>query len=727
MPSHPKNRLANEKSSYLLEHADNPVDWYPWGPEALEHAQALGRPIFLSIGYSACHWCHVMARESFCNNEIAGLLRERFISIKVDREERPDIDSIYMNALIELTGQGGWPLNIFLTPDQKPFFGGTYFPPVTKNQRPGFAEIVLQADEIYRGAKEGLQAGTDRAMRKLMVEKPSSAAGQNTRMESAGALMDRAVQFLTERYDGENGGFGGGMKFPDPMIYTLLLRHWNRSGSAESMDMLDKSLSGMIEGGMCDQLGGGFHRYATDKHWRIPHFEKMLNDNGLLARLFVDTFQATKQEIYQNAFRGILEYVLREMSSEDGMFFSSQSAVSPLGEGDYYLWELKEVLNLLGPKHAQIFARAYGLKAAGNFSGKNVLHVNESLEKISEIEGLPIFEVSHIVKKGKETLFDVRQKRLVPLCDEKKITAWNGLMITAFSAAYTVVREKKYLIAASRAAEAVWNQRWTDAGLSRLDPSQNIAGGLEDYSSLLEGLIHLYEASLDSRWIERAKALAGKMIEEFEDSEEGGFFMTGKSAEKLIARIKIFADDSGPSANAVAALSLLRLSHLTGKAGFREAAERTLKASEMEKSPEAHTGLLAALDFFNSSVTEVVFAGEKEDAIFEEMNAWVYQDYRPNKVVLCNESDATSELLPLAGGKRSAAGRATAYVCQQGTCHPPVESRDALDRILEPPQEIRLNIFDKEKHADEIRASEEANFLNAMSEIFKHSGLGGGK
>ncbi len=720
-----RNRLADESSPYLLQHAHNPVEWFPWGVEALEKAREENKPIFLSIGYSACHWCHVMAHESFEDAETAKLMNQWFVNIKVDREERPDVDAVYMKALVELTGHGGWPLSIFLTPDQKPFFGGTYYPPSRKYNRPGFADVLTQVHERFSGQHSEVTARADQVLNKLN----SSQSGHTKGNLPDITLTDQAVDMLENRFDVDHGGFGNGMKFPEPMVYTLLLRHWQRTGMQPPLEMLDKTLTRMAEGGINDQLSGGFHRYSTDKEWAVPHFEKMLYDNALLAKLFIETFQATKQEIYKDTACATLDYVRAELTSPAGGFYSSQDADTAGGEGEYYVWELKEVLNLLGPRHAKVFARYYGVTPSGNIGKKNVLRIKESMEKVSEAEGIAIFEVQHILSKGKETLQEARSKREKPATDEKIITAWNGLMITAFSLGASVLGKAEYLTIAQKGATFIWDHQWNDEGLLRIhkDGVSKIPGCLDDYAYFLQGLLSLYEASLEFEWIEKARKVADKMIEEFWDDEGAGFYITGKSQAPLVTRLKNPADEAIPSANAIAVLSLVTLGHITGNDEYREKAEETLKAFQLrlEKSPAAFTGLLSALDSYLSSPTEVIFTGPKDDPAFKEMQAAVQEDYRPNKILLWSENEKVQNELPLTQGKTAVKGEPTVYLCQKQTCHPPVQSGKALTNILERPQEIRLNIFDIDKHAKEVQAKEQDKFLDAMGEIFKHSGLGG--
>ena len=717
------NRLKNETSPYLLQHASNPVDWYPWGSVALKKAEAENKPIFLSIGYSACHWCHVMAHESFENEEIAKIMNEKFVNIKVDREERPDVDALYMKALVALTGHGGWPLSMFLTPDQKPYLGGTYFPSFAKYNRPGFAQILQQAHDLYTGNKDQLEARAQNILQKISLENRAGTA----RGVPNDQLIRGAVEILSDRFDEDYGGFGSGMKFPEPMHYNLLLRHWAQTG--DSLDILDKSLTAMAEGGLFDQLGGGFHRYSTDRKWTVPHFEKMLYDNGLLAKLFLDMFQATKQDIYQTIPRETFAWLSREMTSPEGAFYASQDADSEGYEGTYYTWELKEIMNLLGPKHAKVFARAYGLVARGHVDGRNVLHISERVEQLAEAESIPIFEADHILKKGKETLFQTREKRPKPDRDEKIITAWNGLMITALAHGFSVLGNTSYLDTATRCAEFIWSRQW-DSKTQKLlrvykDGQSKINGCLDDYAYFLEGLVTLYEAGLDSRWIARAKELANSMIDEFWDEGEGGFFLSGRSGEQLISKLKNPADEALPSANAIAAQALLKLGRLTGEEIYTRKTEETLQAFRgmMEKSPVGFTGLLSAMSALNLPPVEVVFVGPRDHSSFDEMWKVLHTDYRPNKLTLWNEKTSTGDLLPLAQGKTAEKGEPTVYLCQKNTCQAPVQSGKALDKLLERPQEIRLNIFNQEKKNAKILEQEQSNFLGVMGNIFQQVGI----
>ena len=718
------NRLVDETSPYLLQHKHNPVDWYPWGNEAHARAKAEDKPIFLSIGYSSCHWCHVMARESFECEETARIMNEKFINIKVDREERPDIDAVYMKSIISLVGQGGWPISLFLTPDCKPYFGGTYYPPTTKYNRPGFSQVLDEAFTLYKEQKDNLEIRTQKILEKLHIPESSS---EGT-LISVHRLIDEAVRIMEERFDAEEGGFGSGMKFPEPMNYTILLRHWGRTGADESIRMLDKTLTKMAEGGMYDQLGGGFHRYSTDRYWRIPHFEKMLYDNALLAKLYIDMAQATKQDLYSEVPRDIFKYILCEMTSPEGAFYSGQDADTDGEEGLYYFWEMKEFLELLGPRNAKLMARYFGVTSSKGTSRKNVLYIKESIESLAKVEEVAIFELDHILRTSKEILFQARRKRSRPFTDKKIITGWNGLMITAFAAGYMVLHGKNYLDVAIRAGEFLWNNMWTDNGiLLRIysNGESKINGYLEDYAYFLEALISLYEASFDLVWIERANQLADKMICEFYDEKDGGFFMSGLSSEVLIARLKNPADEAVPSANAIATLSLLKLGHLSGNKSYIDIGTSSVNAfkQRIDKNPAAHTGILAAADFMICSLTEVIFTGNLEDSSFEDMRDSLHQDYRPNKVIAWNKNDQASRLIPITEGKSAIDGSPSVYVCQEETCHPPVSSGKALSSLLKPPPEIRLNIFDYDKQIKDAEMEEQGKFLGVMDQIFRHSGL----
>jgi uncharacterized protein YyaL (SSP411 family) len=697
MPSiNPQNKLIHETSQYLRHHANNPVNWLPWEEEAWEIAKKENKPVFLSIGYSSCHWCSVMARESFENLETAKLMNQWFVNIKVDREERPDIDSVYMQILIKLTGQAGWPMSVFLTPDQVPFFAGTYFPPKTVGGNPGFPDVLKNVHDIYASSDSTILSRSNEIIEQLNQKNISTASVSS----ASDDLIQQAIEIISERYDENFGGFGAGMKFPDTMIYMLLLRHWLKSESTQSIQMVDKSLTNMAEGGIYDQLGGGFHRYSTDRQWRVPHFEKMLNDNALLAKIFLHAFQATHQEIYANIFSEIYSTYSSSMMSEDGLFFSSQSADTDGVEGKFYCWSMKEILSLLGPKHAKVFAKAYGIRPTGNFSGNNVLHIQDSMEKIAEDENIPIFEVNHIILKSLKSLSEARSKRVAPERDEKVITAWNGMMITALSSGHSILGDEKYLDAAQKCAGFIWKNMWDGSVLLRIyqNGKAKINGCLEDYAFLLESFLALYEASFDIKWIQRATDIADTMIKAFWDESVGGFL-------------------------------LLRLGRMTGKNEYTDAGADTIKAfqNDMEQRPAAFAGLLSAVDFLNASPVEIILAGSREDPIFKELVQAAQADFRPNKILMWNDAKDSIKWLPAVDGRTAVMDKPTAYICQKGTCHPPVHSAEALTNLLENPPIIKLNIFDKDKYLNDMGNKEQTNFLNAMSDIFKHSGFNKGQ
>ena len=716
--------MATETSPYLLQHKNNPVEWFPWGLEAHKRARVEDKPIFLSIGYSSCHWCHVMARESFECEKTAQIMNEKFINVKVDREERPDVDAIYMKSVILLLGHGGWPVSLFLTPECVPYFGGTYFPPTSEHNRIGFPQVLDEAFTLYKEDKDGLEMRTRKTLQSLRVSESTTDRASVSVHKAIGETVD----ILKEKFDAEEGGFGSGMKFPEPMLYSILLRHWARTGADESIRILDKTLTSMAKGGMCDQLGGGFHRYSTDRQWRVPHFEKMLCDNALMAKLYLDMFQATKQDLYREVPREIFKYIHSKMTSPEGVFYSSQDADTDGEEGQYYCWTMKEFLDLLGPRNSRVMAHHFGLTSIKGTERKNVLFIKEPIENLEKLEDIAIFELDHILRKSKETLLQARGQRIRPFTDKKIITGWNGLMITAFASGYIVLHSKKYLDLALRAGDFLWRNMWSENGcLLRvyINGGSRINAYLEDYAYLLEGLITLYEATFDQMWIERSIKLAERMVDEFYDENDGGFFMTGFSSEALIARLKNAADEAIPSANAVAILSLLKLGHLTGNKRYRDIGANSINAfqGKINKTPVAYAGILAAADFMESSPTEVVFTGSLDDPAVDQIRVALHQDYRPNKIVAWNENDRTSNLIPLTKGKSAVDGTPSVYVCQNETCHPPVKSGKALTGILEPPPEIRINIFDYDKQIEEAEKEEQGKFLGVMDQIFKHSGL----
>ncbi|MFN4218072.1 MAG: thioredoxin domain-containing protein [Candidatus Bipolaricaulia bacterium] len=586
------NRLIHETSPYLLQHANNPVDWYPWCEEALHKARRQDKPIFLSIGYSSCHWCHVMAHESFENDEIAQYLNEHFVSIKVDREERPDLDEIYMTAVQILTGQGGWPLTVFLTPDLKPFYGGTYFPPEDRWGRPGLLTVLRAIVELYRKEREKIVEQAERLTQYLgALQQPRPSTGLLTH-----DLLQRAYLAALQSFDREHGGFGGAPKFPHSMELSLLLRYWHRTRDSDALAMVELSLEQMARGGIYDQLGGGFHRYCVDAAWRIPHFEKMLYDNALLVWTYLEAHQITRKSLYRRLVEETLDYVMREMTSPEGGFFASQDADSP--EGAFYIWTPEEIAAVLGPEDGARACEYFGVVE----SGANVLYQPYTSEEFATKIGMTLSEYEAWFARIREELWRARERRRKPARDEKILTAWNGLMVSAFARAHQILGHEEYLRAAQDAAHFCLTHLCQDGGLQRSykDGQAKLNAYLEDYAFFVIGLLDLYEADPDPQWIEKTKSLSTTMIEKFWDEHAGGFFFTSTDHEPLPVRPKSFYDGATPSGNSAAAFALLRLAEMTNDKTLRAKAEQTLHLCHdfMEQAPQALCYMLSALDFY---------------------------------------------------------------------------------------------------------------------------------
>jgi uncharacterized protein YyaL (SSP411 family) len=685
-PAH-ANRLAQETSPYLKQHAHNPVDWRPWGPEALARARELDRPIFLSIGYSACHWCHVMEHESFEDEETARILNEHFISIKVDREERPDLDQIYMTAVQLMTGQGGWPMSMFLTPDLKPFYGGTYFPPEDKYGRPGFKTLLRALVDAWKNRR---------------AEVDQVAAEQTERVQAAGlvqteagdldaGLLRNAVTRLSNAFDPSRGGFGTAPKFPHPMELRLLLRAWKRFHNDDALGMVRLTLDHMARGGIYDQLGGGFHRYSTDERWLVPHFEKMLYDNALLALTYLETFQATGEPFYRRIVEETLNYVWREMTSPEGPYYSTQDADSEGEEGKYFVWSAKEIECVLGKDLAETFCYVYDVSADGNWEGGNILHRGKTDTQDARLLHVEEGELQLRLAEAKRKLLEVRGRRVRPGRDEKILTAWNGLMIDAFAQAAEALDMPEYADAAAKAADfLLQTMRTSDGRLLRTisagaEPKLN--GYLEDYSFLINALVSLYEATFDLRWIEAAIDLTQVMIEQFWDPVDGGFYYTGRDHEKLIVRTKNPSDNAIPSGNSMAVTALLRLAKLTGRMDLQEKAEATLRLFRglMATHPMAAAQILSALDFQLGLVQEFAVVGDPAEQETRRVLRAIRGGFRPHKVVALKNPGAddvkTDEVLPLLQGK-TAMGVVTTYVCQDFACQAPLVGSEAVEKAL---------------------------------------------
>ena len=667
------NHLINESSPYLLQHAHNPVDWYPWGEEAFAISREQNKPVLLSIGYSACHWCHVMAHESFEDEEIARLMNDNFVNIKVDREERPDLDQIYMNAVQMMTHHGGWPMTVFLTPDAIPFYGGTYFPPQDRYNMPGFPRVLISVAEAYKDRRSDIAQTSDQLLNELRRLSETSGSEQSIEKE----LLDAAFVGITRGYDPVNGGFGGAPKFPPAMTLEFLLRTFVRTGNADALEMVRTTTTKMAYGGMYDQLGGGFHRYSTDAKWLVPHFEKMLYDNALLSRVYLHYYQVSQDELARETTKGILDYVIREMTNDEGGFYSTQDADSEGHEGKFFVWDIAEIKSVLGEKEANFFCAAYDITDSGNFEGENIPNIKHSLKVVAEKAGVTLDELNASLSQSKRKLFEVREQRIKPDRDEKVITAWNGLMLASFAEAGVVLDRPDYLDIARKNARFILSKLQRDGFLLRTykDGVAKFNAYLEDYAFLIEGLTTLFETSGEIEWLNAALSLTERMVEEFWDEDNAGFFFTGTSHEKLIVRSKDYFDNATPSGNSVAASVLLRLGILTDSEHFRNLAVSVFRevADSIRKYPSGFGYALSGLDFLLSTPKEVaIIAAEKSTLKTFVRAAW--DKYLPNKVVasaLSGDFAAIGSVV-LLQNRNLVQGKTAAYVCQNYTCKEPV-------------------------------------------------------
>src|SRR5688572_5145206 len=656
------NKLIGETSPYLLQHAHNPVDWYPWGDEAFEKARAEDKPVLVSIGYSACHWCHVMAHESFEDESTARVMNEHFVNIKVDMEERPDVDKIYMNFVQITTGRGGWPMNVFLTPDKVPFFGGTYFPPSQRYGMPSWQQILMSIAEAWRERRDELMRSANDILgelRRMSV----------TEMASGGideSIMETAYKRFVRSYDAANGGWGGAPKFPQSMSMEFLLRYWRRTGDEGALEMVRATAEKMAKGGIYDQLGGGFHRYAVDAIWLVPHFEKMLYDNAQLIRTYIHLYQISKDEFFKRVAVETLEYIEREMLDPEGGFYSSQDADSEGEEGKFFVWTPDEIINVLGEQDGRIFNERYDVTAKGNFEEKNI----PNLRKTSGTNG-PIGDLDEMRKR----LFAHREKRIKPFRDEKVLTAWNGLMLAAFSEAAAVLDDERYLEIAKRNADFLLSQlvegnivdengghvrvlRTWKAGMAKLN------GYLEDYANLADGLIELYQVCGEVIYLRAAKRLADLMITEFWDEENGGFFFTANDHEELIVRNKDLFDNASPSGNSVAADVLLKLSKFYLDERYERFGEAAIRAAadQIRRYPQGFGRALSAAEFHLGSPKEIAIVGEGGS----ELERAIWSSYLPTKVVAVSAREpGEAAEPPLLSSRKLVDGRPAAYICER--------------------------------------------------------------
>ncbi len=665
------NRLIKESSPYLLQHAHNPVDWYPWGDEAFERARSEDKPVLVSIGYSACHWCHVMEHESFEDEATAAIMNENFVNIKVDMEERPDVDQIYMNFVQLTTGRGGWPMNVFLTPEKRPFFGGTYFPPTPKYGSPSWPQILTSIAEAYRERREELETSANEIVGELRRMSIAEASGSGITED----LTTHAFSSLSRAFDKVNGGFGGAPKFPAAMSLEFLLRFHHRTGDENALSMVTHTLNTMARGGIYDQLGGGFHRYAVDAIWLVPHFEKMLYDNAQLLRVYLHAYQVTGDESYKHTAVETLEYMRREMLDPSGGFYSTQDADSEGEEGKFFVWGPEEIAGILGEGEGREFSSVYGVTASGNFEGENILNLNHSQPPSA-------VDISRLAA-ARHKLFVEREKRVKPGRDEKVLTAWNGLMLAAFSDAARVLGSDEYLEIAERNAAFIKRELQTGGRLRRSwkDGTAKLNGYIEDYANVADGLVELYQVTGNVDHLVDAKTLADTMISEFWDEENGGFYFTSNDHEELIVRNKDFFDNATPSGNSVAADVMLKLGRILGDPKYERYAITVLRlaASQIRRFPQGFGRALSALEFYLGRKREFIIVGQRGS----ELESMLRSKYLPGGVAVMSSNPlADSKMVPLLKGRKTVNGLATAYICEDSVCGLPITDEAALESVL---------------------------------------------
>ncbi len=666
------NRLARETSPYLRQHADNPVDWYPWGEEALQKAKAEDKPIFLSIGYSACHWCHVLEDESFQDKRVAAILNSHYVSIKVDREERPDLDQIYMGALQTMTSQGGWPMSLFLTPDGEPFFGGTYFPPKPRGGMPAFPDILRAVADAWQNRRSQILESSRKLADQLRGRSDAILCGSEE-TDLKAETLDGAVQSLLSELDEQHGGWGQAPKFPHPMALEFLLRYHHRTGDTETLSMVTRTLEAMARGGIYDHLGGGFHRYSVDDRWLVSHFEKMLYDNAQLARVYLHAWQATGEALFRSVVEETLDYVIQGMTHPEGGFRSTQDADSEGVEGKYYLWTLEEILGILG-RQALSFTKAYGVTEQGNFEGKNILSFAAPLEE------------RQAFASARRKLLEARRRRIAPNRDDKVLTSWNGLMLAAFAETARSLHREDYRQVAENNAGFLLRQLRSPDGQLRHSWKDGIAktgGYLEDYANLIDGLVELYQTTFDPVWYLAARSLAETMIQQF--GAPTGFYDTGLDHEKLILRPRELQDNAVPSGNSMAAFGLLRLAGLAIQSRYEDIARASIIPMQplMERYPLGFGQWLTAMDYTLSRPREIAIVGKPQEEDTQAMLEVVSTGFRPHQVIAAARPGPGVSEVPLLEGRDLIDGRAAAYVCVDYSCRPPITDPEALQALLD--------------------------------------------
>ncbi|VVB91735.1 Cellobiose 2-epimerase [uncultured archaeon] len=678
------NHLSSEKSPYLIQHAYNPVDWYPWGKEAFEKAKKEDKPIFLSIGYSTCHWCHVMEKESYDDDEVAKLMNDTFVAIKVDREERPDIDGVYMRACQAMTGSGGWPLNIIMTPDEKPFFAATYLPKESKFGRVGLLEIIPKIKDLWKSHRSEMEDLAIHVVSALQ-EAPRGAPGEELNEDA----LNLAYEQLLGMFDEQHGGFGEAPRFPTPHNLMFLLRYWKRTGDILALRMAERTLTGMRMGGIYDHIGFGFHRYSTDPKWHIPHFEKMLYDQALIAMAYTEAFQATGNEVYGRTASETFTYVLRDMTSPEGGFYSGEDADSEGIEGKFYIWTGDEIKSVLG-EQSEMIKKVFNIKT----TGENVLYLSRDISELASYFKLPADDVQERFDDARAKLFAAREKRVHPGKDDKVLTDWNGLMIAALSKGAQVLNEPSYADAARKAADFILgNMRDPQGRLYHRyrDGEPAISAFLDDYAFFVWGLIELYEATFNESYLQAALDLTNDMIKHFWDNENWGFYTTADDAEEVLLRRKEIYDGAVPSGNSVAMLDLLRLGRMTADTGLENRAARIGQAFSRSvlKTPYSHTQLMAALDFALGPTSEVVIAGDLSADDTKAMLAALRKEFIPNKVVIFRpgeiEEPAITRLAEYTRYLFSTDGKTTAYICRNYSCKAPTTDAGRMLELLKTP------------------------------------------
>ena len=689
------NKLGGEKSPYLLQHKDNPVNWYPWGEEAFKAAKKEDKPIFLSIGYSTCHWCHVMEHESFEDSTVAELMNNNFINVKVDREERPDIDNIYMTVCQMMTGSGGWPLTIVMTPDKRPFFAGTYFPKESRFQRIGMLDLVPRLGKMWREERDKILESANEVVSHLQSSFSPSGTEQLTE-----EIFNSAFSQFLQKFDDENGGFEISTKFPSAHNLSFLLRYYKRSSDPTALMMVEKTLLSMRKGGIYDQIGFGFHRYSTDKEWLLPHFEKMLYDQAMNAIAYLEAFQVTKKEIYANTAREVFSYVLRDMTSSEGGFYSAEDADSDGEEGKFYVWSIEEVNEVLGDEDGKLFTDIYNFNDKGNFSeegtgqltGNNIPHLLNSIEEIAQSRNLEVNQLTKKLNKLREQLFKERKKRIHPLKDDKILTDWNGLMIAALAKGAQILDDTAYANSAKKAADFVIGKLKAKDGrlLKRYRNGEaSLPAHLEDYAFFSWGLIELYEATFDVEYLSEAIKLTDLMVDLFWDSVNGGFFFTAYDGEKQIVRTKDLYDGAIPSGNSIAAMVLLRLGRISGNSKYEEMAFTIGKifSEKISQVPTGYTQLLSAIDFGIGPSYEIVVVGDRESKDTQAMLNYIQESFLPNKVLILKPSDSqvneVVRIAPFTDTQVSISGMATVYVCQNYSCKTPTTDINEMIKSLQ--------------------------------------------